>query len=213
MIFLICTWFFAFVFDFFLIFCWLFPDFLFLIFLIILKNVYVIFSSNLPLANRFSKSLFNVRRTGTDFPGTPFSNIIEPIGSLMEGNHFPPNRYFSIGLVGIFRIIDPSLLIRTFCPVMTVMTGAHAWKFIVSNLSVCFVNHLCHNVGHTSRHVITWLKGPKISGPVENHFRECGVELSINCLALLCVTSRSTLNGPLFTSQIFFSVLSRNTFY
>ena len=49
-------------------------------------------------------------------------------------------------------------------------------------------------VGQTSRHVITRLKEHKRPGPVGNHFKECKVELSIDCVSILCVTSRSTFH-------------------
>lgn len=45
-------------------------------------------------------------------------------------------------------------------------------------------------VGQTSRHVITRLKEHKRSGP----FKECGVNLSMDNVSVLCVTSRSSFH-------------------
>ena len=47
-------------------------------------------------------------------------------------------------------------------------------------------------VGQTSRHTITRLKEHRRSGPVGTHFKECGVELSMDNVSILYTTSRST---------------------
>jgi len=50
-------------------------------------------------------------------------------------------------------------------------------------------------------HVITHLKEHKRSGPVGNHFKGCGVQISMDSLSILCITMyyitlNTSFNGP-----------------
>ena len=61
------------------------------------------------------------------------------------------------------------------------------YKIYCSRCNSCYV-------GQTSRHIITRLKEHTRSGSVGNHFKECGVDLLMDKVSILCVISRSVFH-------------------